>query len=417
MFENRMSVIARISCFAQSVIFLVVLVVASPVHAQDDCSQATPVEINTTFRGYADVGEPLLVELELPSAGILSVDLVVPHTFSAGVANGILNLECLPRLAPEPIVLERSPEHQVLAVKASGAYTFQVASLDRHRALGELKLRSAFVPAAATGGHGYGENEDEIEIDGFGDPSHNYGENEDEIEIDGFADPSHNYGENEDEIEIDGFADPSHEYGENEDEIEIDGFADPSHEYGENEDEIEIDGFADPSHNYGENEDEIEIDGFADPSHNYGENEDEIEIDGFAAPEKLSLSAGLRQLCRLGETDDHGDSFACATSLKPGDAIRGEIGNGWGDDVDTFRFELGGTSADLRIVTIETLGNVGTVGVLFNQHGQRLERIDNGGYGENFRIVRALRPGVYYVRVEGFDSAEGDYSLRVSAAP
>ena len=408
MFQNRMSTTARISRFVQFVILLVLLVVTSPVLAYDTCAGTTPAELNSTLRTYADTGEALRVELDVPSSGILSVDIAVSNTFSSDVGNGVLSLDCLPRDVPKPIVLERSPEHQVLAVSGSGSYVFRVAPTDRRRSLGALKVRSAFVDSTETGGTNYGEDEDEIEVDGLVDPGHNYGEDEDEIEVNGFADPGHNYGEDEDEIEVDGFADPSHKYGEDEDEIEVDGFVDPDHKYGEDEDEIEVDGFADPGHKYGEDEDEIEVDGFADPGHKYGEDEDEIEVDGLVYPGNL-------ELCRLGEVDDHGDSFNCATFMSVGESVGGEIGNDWGDDADTFHFVLGGSDTDLWIVVIESAGDFDTLGILYDHMGQRLDMNGDRGRDGNFRITRALHPGAYFVRVKGRQGSEGPYSLRVGA--
>ncbi len=359
------------------ILFACLLVITSPVQADDSCTGATLMDLNSSLRGHAGGGE-FLVELEVPSAGILSVDAAAQAP-AAGDSEVVVSLACLPRPAAEPIVLQRSASHQVLAVGSGGPYVFRVTAQDRRRALRELKLKSAFVADAGAGG------------------------------------VPNRYGEDEDEIEIDGFAGPDARYGEDEDEIEIDGFAGPNTRYGEDEDEIEIDGFAGPDARYGEDEDEIEIDGFAGPDARYGEDEDEIEIDGFAAAgHGRSLVSQLDRLCRRGEVDDHGDSFTCATFLMPGRAVSGELGNGWGDDVDTFHFVLGGSpGADLRTVVIETAGGIDTAGGLYDQAGQRLDVNDDGGRGDNFRIVRSLRPGAYYVRVAGRHAAEGPYTLRV----
>ncbi len=105
--------------------------------------------------------------------------------------------------------------------------------------------------------------------------------------------------------------------------------------------------------------------------------------------------------------DDHADTMACATPLAvPGTAV-GEIGNAWGDDADVFRLELG----EDQTVVIQSQGVTDTVGGLFNEQGQLLELDDDGGEGANFRLVKALVSGLYFVRVEGSQGAEGPYSL------
>ncbi len=140
------------------------------------------------------------------------------------------------------------------------------------------------------------------------------------------------------------------------------------------------------------------------PATKDGENEGELEPD----PETFTAGGAggpLRQaLCRTGDVDDHGDSFACATAFY-GDAT-GELGNGWGDDADLFRFRL----LDYRTLVIASEGDADTYGELYDRNGQRLAGSGDGGEGENFRLVRTLGPGVYFVRVEGRDST-GAYRL------
>ncbi len=170
---------------------------------------------------------------------------------------------------------------------------------------------------------------------------------------------------------------------------------------------------------------EIEADGLGYAGGNVLSEEDddviEIEADGSSYPGSgpgRSLHSKLHQLCRSGEVDDHGDSFTCATFLGPGQRGSGEIGNGWGDDIDMFRFRLGGRSeADLQTVEIETAGEVDTLGGLYDHLGQRLDRAAGGGEGANFRIVTTLRPGTYFVRVEGASGAGGFYTLSVGGSP
>ena len=92
----------------------------------------------------------------------------------------------------------------------------------------------------------------------------------------------------------------------------------------------------------------------------------------------------------------------CATPLVPSRPVAGEIGNASGNDLDVFTFELRAT----RTVRLETTG-AGTVGQLYDRHGQRLAA------AEGFRLVRNLAPGVYYVRVEGQAWTEGGYAVEL----
>lgn len=124
-----------------------------------------------------------------------------------------------------------------------------------------------------------------------------------------------------------------------------------------------------------------------------------------------------RGLCRAAEIDDHADTFICATRLMPGQEVAGEIGNCWGDDVDVFYLILEGSPEEtLWTLSVETMGDADTFGGLYDRHGHRLATDDDGGHGGNFRVVKALAPGLYFVRVEGGHSAEAAYALRVAAS-
>lgn len=266
------------------------------------------MELNASLRG---IGEPdasdLLVKLDIPSAGILSLDLATPGSATALPKLAVADLACG---TPGPIVLERSASHLIIAVESPGPSFFRVASQDPSQPLERFRLDSGFSPDA-----------DAV----------------------------------------------------------------------------------------------LPID-------KSGEDQEVIEIDAnplvYTAPaENRSLQARLDELCRRGEADDHGDSFTCATFLVPGRRIMGEIGNGWGDDADVFRFVLGGAGATkLWTLEIESVGSTDTFGDLYDQSGTLLEKKDGGGNGDNFRIVRVLPSGVYYVRVEGSHGAQGLYGLGVHAS-
>ncbi len=80
-------------------------------------------------------------------------------------------------------------------------------------------------------------------------------------------------------------------------------------------------------------------------------------------------------------------------------------------DADYYSLTLTSPS----VVTIETAGATDTFGLLQDSAGTELASDDDGGTGVNFRIERALGAGVYYIRVAGWFSATGNYSLSVTA--
>ena len=124
----------------------------------------------------------------------------------------------------------------------------------------------------------------------------------------------------------------------------------------------------------------------------------EIEGDGLVAGCVDRAAEIRRALCAA--EDDHGDTLNCATPMRC--RIHGELANGWGDDVDAFRFRVDGW----RTVAIAARG--ATRGELFDAAGQRLD-VARGDAG--FRLVRTLSPGTYFVRVAG--ESEGFYGLEV----
>ncbi len=147
------------------------------------------------------------------------------------------------------------------------------------------------------------------------------------------------------------------------------------------------------------------------------EDDDELELepDGKSSlPVDLWLPGDtphsrLRELCRQLELDDHGDTFTCATRLRPGDVVAGEVRNPWGDDQDLFMFTL----TEARTVEVATTGSSDTFGNLYDRVGHRLAADDDAGKDDNFRIVKTLSAGLYFVRVEGSHAAEGPYTLLV----
>ncbi len=113
---------------------------------------------------------------------------------------------------------------------------------------------------------------------------------------------------------------------------------------------------------------------------------------------------GLLGLCGRGE-DDHEDSFACATALQLGQWMEGRFDLGQGvDDVDIFTFTLDHYSA-MDIAT----GGFGKGVSLYDDEGQRLA-LDSWTSGARWQ--RTLSPGRYFIVLEGGPGADQSYQLR-----
>jgi hypothetical protein len=118
-----------------------------------------------------------------------------------------------------------------------------------------------------------------------------------------------------------------------------------------------------------------------------------------------SLRPHLAEICRQGPIDDHGDGFLCATALGTGETT-GEIANGWGDDVDVFRFRV----KTMASIAIDLHADSELVVELYDRHGLPIGAVGR----DRPRLVRTLISGTYFVRLRGV--AEGRYSLKISRA-
>ncbi len=321
----------------RSVLITLLLAVTTSVQASSLealCSGATPADLNSSLRAHAgQEGEPFLVRLEIPSPGLLSVDVTVSGSAAAEPMLALMNRACGTSPATGEVqILERSTGHMVVAARGSGTYLLGISSRDPRQPLADFKLSSGFVPDDPSRGVFTKDGEDEEEI-----------------------------------------------------EIEVDPLTGSGRDF-----------FKD-----GEDEEEIEIE--VDPLVYRGDSDNR------------SLHSRLDQLCRSGEVDDHGDSFTCATFMTPGQELSGDIRNDWGDDIDVFHFVLGSPRDSLLWTVSIDIDAADVSGALHDRSGQRLAT--TGGDGTDSRIVSALAPGAYFVRVEGRHSAQGSYDLRLRTSP
>ena len=107
---------------------------------------------------------------------------------------------------------------------------------------------------------------------------------------------------------------------------------------------------------------------------------------------------------------DHGNTRAAATSVTAGARVWGAIDPA--DDEDYFSFSVPRT-ADYWIYT---LGDLDTVGELFDNTGMSIDINDRGSVlpnPDNFFLWRKLQTGTYYIKVTGYGSTDEPYILRV----
>ncbi len=424
-----------------SVFCILSLLLVSPAHAGessnrclDGAAAATTMVAGTTLRGYGKE----LVRIEAHSAGILSLDLLLP---AAASDPGRLISE----VRADDWTLERSARHLVLAVPAAGNWVFRVAAEDPRRQLDGWRLRAGFVPATIT---------EEPLVTAGGRPAqqlrfHAAGwtkTEEKEIDPDPFAGDGDSglalvtvsaagwTKTEEKEIDPDPFACTGSAcggYKTEEKEIDPDPFTGTGGAcggYKTEEKEIDPDPFActgGACGGYKTEEKEIDPDPFSGCRPPLKTEEKEIDPDPFTGLEVrafrlLPMGSELAPLaehriadpsCVLDASDDHGDTPGCATPLVAGQVLAAELGNGWGDDVDVFAFTL----RRARTVRLETRGGIDTLGTLIDRFGHRLATDDDGGTDGGFRLVRVLAPGRYFLRVEGSGGAEGAYQLAFAA--
>ena len=111
-----------------------------------------------------------------------------------------------------------------------------------------------------------------------------------------------------------------------------------------------------------------------------------------------------------GPATDHGNTRAEAAPV--GMNTRTSAALERAGDVDYFRLEV----RQAGTLTVETTGETDTFGYFGAAGGGWLEEDDDDGPGPNFRIVRQVTPGTYYVAVVGGEgrTATGAYTLVVS---
>ena len=105
---------------------------------------------------------------------------------------------------------------------------------------------------------------------------------------------------------------------------------------------------------------------------------------------------------------DVGDTRGAAAALGIDEAQNSAIGPA--GDVDYWRINVPSPGT----LVVESEGDTDTLGTLEDALGGTLAQDDDGGSRRNFRIERQVAPGVYFIRVRGYGTANGAYTLRAS---
>ena len=113
--------------------------------------------------------------------------------------------------------------------------------------------------------------------------------------------------------------------------------------------------------------------------------------------------------------DDHGNTFASATSLSLGSSGAGRIAPG--DDTDVFKLDLSGAPGPTEVWVYAT-GGYDTVGGLYDSDASLLAFNDDGflaGSLRAFSLRNNVPPGVYYIVVASYEREPGDYTVHAQA--
>ncbi|MCB4775721.1 MAG: pre-peptidase C-terminal domain-containing protein, partial [Sulfurovum sp.] len=117
-------------------------------------------------------------------------------------------------------------------------------------------------------------------------------------------------------------------------------------------------------------------------------------------------ASGGTETASGGSTDDHGNSKDEATSISLQSTTEGRI-NGAGD-VDWFKVVISRRGT----LTVDTTGSTDTEGFLYNASGTKIASNDDSGSDRNFKILRSVVAGTYYVKVKHHNALlTGSYLL------
>lgn len=131
----------------------------------------------------------------------------------------------------------------------------------------------------------------------------------------------------------------------------------------------------------------------------------EIEPPAGVTTGNLKVEVKFTDPCQMGQPDDHGDSFSCATVIDPlSSTTSGSITT---TDHDVFTFSLTST----QTLELKSTGSTDVAAKLYDEDGALVASDSDSGLGSNFEFSPTLVAGRYYLRVESENSGTGSYSV------
>jgi hypothetical protein len=134
-----------------------------------------------------------------------------------------------------------------------------------------------------------------------------------------------------------------------------------------------------------------------------------VVADDEVDPDPKALTLAKRNLCQTVSSDDHSDTFTCASKLVAGEVETGILSNGSGDDSDIFELAFDRPTS----LRLEISAEIEIYAQLFDQKGQRL--LQEVGDGSGLSLRRSLGPGRYFLRLAGVNPEVGAYALALMA--
>ena len=384
-----------LNVFILTVAALLVSTSSSIASLTETCASATPLELDTIYRGSNARGEVFV--LYVPTPGIVALDVTVPGAAMVEPKLGFLGARCSTAADPDAATVERKAARQTVAIRTAGEYYFRVAAQDPQQTLEDYKVNIRFAAAEIVEGHfemdlGNGQGRAPVRQSDFFIDSDKVDEQQ--------VDPDPNGFDNEPILSLFTVYDSELEKV---DEQQVD--PDPN-------------GILDDTGIEKVDEQQVDPDpnGILDDTGIEKVDEQQVDPDPNGIDGKLETIVIVHEendlagsYCRNSKTDDHSDLTACATALSVGTTIAGQIENQWGDDADVFAIEI----SSPQTLLITTTGETDTFGSLRDQFGQRLASSNDSGDSTNFRIVKSLDVGLHFLVVEGARGSEGPFELTI----